>query len=115
MVALIADLELASVSPDGFFKPVPNNARKWLDQSRTTQVRSLVNAWHTSTRFNELHHVRGLLLESAGWQNDPRLIRRTIKQFLDIVPADDWFSVIEFAAAVKEDGTRFSATRRRLR
>ena len=33
IVALIADLELANVSPEGFFKPVPNNARKWLDQS----------------------------------------------------------------------------------
>jgi hypothetical protein len=107
MIALIADLELASVSADGFFKPVPNNARKWLDQSRTMQVRSLVGAWQTSTRFNELYHVRGLLIEPAGWQNDPRLIRKTVKQFLDIVPADEWFSVTEFVAAVKEQEPDF--------
>lgn len=105
LVALAADLGLAAVQEDSF-KPIPAIARKWLEQPRTAQVRSLVQAWQTSTRYNELQQVRGLILEKPS-PNDPTLLRKTIKQFLDIVPEDDWFAVEEFILTIKDEEPDF--------
>ena len=66
-----------------------------------------MNTWATSTRFNELYHVRGLTLEAAGWQNDPRLIRQTVRQTLQDAKPEDWFAVGEFVDYVKEQEPDF--------
>ena len=103
MAALAAELGLAANDPEeGFFKPIPAAARKWLDQSRTVQMHSLIQAWENTVLFNELNFVPGLVFESGSWQNDPTLIRKTIKSLLTAVPPDNWFSAAEFVALVKE-------------
>jgi Helicase conserved C-terminal domain len=107
MMALITELDLAMDSPVGIFKPIPANARRWLDQSRTKQVKSLVQAWQDSTLFNELAHLGDLVLEGASWQNDPRLIRQTIQKFLKQVSDNDWFATIELVNKVKSQEPDF--------
>jgi hypothetical protein len=107
MMTLLIELELAVDNPAGFFKPIPNNARRWLDQNRTQQMRSLIQAWQGSKRLNELHFLPGLTLEGGSWQNDPTLIRQTIKKFLKLMPENDWFSVIHFISTVKKQEPDF--------
>lgn len=107
MVALVAGLGLAAEDPDGNFKPVPVKARKWMDEPRTRQVRALAETWHTSTLFNELHYIPGLILESTSWQNDPSLIRQTIQTALKNMLLEDWFSAERFIFGIKESDPDF--------
>ena len=106
MVALAAGLGIAAESR-GFFKPVSVAARKWLDQSRSAQVRSLAEVWRESMAYNELWFTPGLKPEQAGWQNDPLLARQTVLTFLESVPAEGWWPVDSFISAVKEDEPDF--------
>lgn len=105
MVALAAELQIAATQ-DNHFKPIPATARKWLEQVRTQQVRSLVQAWQTTPKYNELQHIEGLVLEKAN-PNDPSLLRKTIQQFLDMVPEDDWFAVREVIETIKDEDPDF--------
>lgn len=105
LVALAMELGLAAVQ-DNIFKPVPAVARKWLEQPRTQQVYSLVQAWQVTTHYNELQHIQGLVLEKTN-PNDPTLLRKTIKAFLEVMPEEGWFSVEEFVEMVKEEEPDF--------
>lgn len=106
IIALIDELGLAA-DFEGRFKPIPNAARRWLEQSRTKQVETMVEAWHSNTRFNELFGVQNLIFETGSWENDPRLIRQTIKTFLSLVPPDDWFALEEFILAIQDEEPDF--------
>ncbi|MEP7287038.1 MAG: helicase-associated domain-containing protein [Chloroflexota bacterium] len=108
LVALASGLGVAAVTQDqGLFKPVAGTARRWLDMSRATQVRSLAEVWRESLIYNELWYTPGLKPEHANWQNDPLLARQTVLTFLEMVPADAWWQVETFINAVKEDEPDF--------
>lgn len=109
MVALMAGLGLVA-EQEGAIKPVPNSAKKWLEQPRTRQVKSLIQVWHTSALFNELHFIKGITLEASGWQNDPTLARQIVHSFLQSVPDDQWFAVDEMVALIKEEEPDFQRT-----
>jgi hypothetical protein len=107
MVALLAGLGLAADNEEGHFKPIPANARKWLDQPRTAQVQSIAQNWQTNAIFNELAWVAGLSLETVNWPNDPLLLKKTIETFLESFSEETWFSVGEFISTVKENEPDF--------
>ena len=107
IMGLIAGLGLASDDGDGYFKPVPQKARRWLDQPRTQQIHALADTWEASALFNELYYIPSVTLESAAWQNDPTLIRRTVKTFLQQQSETDWVSVDKLVAAIKKDDPDF--------
>src|SRR5258708_2258419 len=106
MVALAAGLGIAAEN-QGLLKPVNSAARKWLDQSRSAQVRSLAEVGRERMVYNELWFTPGLKPEQAGWQNDPLLARQTVLTFLEMVPADGWWPVDTFISAVKENEPDF--------
>ncbi|MBZ0306703.1 MAG: hypothetical protein K8I82_11605, partial [Anaerolineae bacterium] len=105
LVALAAELGLAAAQ-EGFFKPVPAVARKWLEQPRTQQVQSMVQAWQRTPHYNELQHIQGLVLEKPS-PNDPILLRKAIQRFLDTVVDEEWFLVEEFIETIKTEEPDF--------
>lgn len=106
LVTLAGSLGLAA-SERGIFKPVPSNARTWLERTRPQQVRALAEGWRASTLFNDLWHTPGLKPEDTGWRNDPLLARQTVLTFLEMVPPDDWWPVARFIEMVKADEPDF--------
>lgn len=92
LIGLASGLGVAATE-DGIFKPVPAQARRWLEETRPRQVRALAEAWRDSILFNDLWHTPGLQPEETGWRNDPLLARQTVLTFLEMVPPNDWWSV----------------------
>src|SRR5258708_17672108 len=106
MVALASGLGIAADS-QGMFRPVPANARRWLEQPRAAQVQNLAEAWRDSISYNELWFRPGVKPERGGWQNAPLLARQTVLTFLELVPGDAWWQIDTFVGAVKEDEPDF--------
>lgn len=108
MLALLETLGLVGNSEDGStFKPIPTQARKWLDQARTDQVKSLVTAWHNTPLFNELAHVSGLVLETERWPNDPTLLRLTLQTALASFDDEEWVAAAEVIETIKQEEPDF--------
>jgi hypothetical protein len=106
LVALAGSMGLAA-NQDGIFKPVPAQARRWLEDTRPRQVRALAEAWRDCTLFNDLWYVPGLQPEDTGWRNDPLLARQTVLTFLEMVPPADWWPVDELIALAKAEEPDF--------
>ncbi|MBN2305463.1 MAG: helicase-associated domain-containing protein [Anaerolineae bacterium] len=106
LIALAGGMGLASSEGDRF-KPVPANARRWLELTRPRQVRTLAEAWRDSTHFNDLWHTPGLQPEPTRWHNDPLLARQTVLVFLEVVPPEDWWPVDQLIALVKAEEPDF--------
>ncbi len=105
-VALAGSLGLAT-SEEGIFKPVPAQARRWLEETRPRQVRALAEAWRDSTLFNDLWYTPGLQPEDTGWRNDPLLARQTVLTFLEMVPPADWWPVDDLVGMIKVEEPDF--------
>lgn len=106
MINLAGSMGLAA-NEEGAFKPVPARAKSWLDDTRPRQVRALVEAWQSSTLYNELWHMPGLQPEPTGWRNDPLLARQTVLTFLEMAPPDSWWPVDELVALVHAEEPDF--------
>jgi hypothetical protein len=106
LVALAGDMGLAAAE-DAAFKPVPAQARHWLEQTRPRQVRALAEAWRASTVYNDLWHTPGLQPEDTGWRNDPLLARQTVLTFLEMAPPADWWPLDDLVALVYESEPDF--------
>ncbi len=106
IIGLAAGAGLAS-DTRGMFKPVPAQVKRWLDNTRPQQVRSLAETWRSTAAYNELWHTPGLHPEDTGWRNDPVLARQTVLTYLEMVPPDDWWSRDELVALVKESEPDF--------
>ncbi|HML21265.1 MAG TPA: helicase-associated domain-containing protein, partial [Aggregatilinea sp.] len=106
LVNLAGGMGLAA-SEGGVLKPVPTNARRWLDQGRPRQVRALAEGWRESTLYNDLWHTPGLQPEDTGWRNDPLLARQTVLTYLEMVPPNDWWEVEDLVSAVRTDDPDF--------
>ena len=107
LLGLAQDLGIAASRPDGLLKPVPSNARRWLEATRPRQVRALAEAWRAGVHFNELWHTPGLRPEDTGWANDPLLARQTVLTYLELAPPDAWWPVDELVALIKEEEPDF--------
>ncbi|MFP4320881.1 MAG: helicase-associated domain-containing protein [Anaerolineales bacterium] len=107
-IALLVSLSLelglcADEESGGFLKPVPAVARAWLDNARSAQMQTLVDAWHRTQLYNELAFVPDITLDNPVWLNDPTLMRKMLRDMLaQDVPQDDWFGVRACIAAIKE-------------
>jgi hypothetical protein len=106
LVSLAGSMGLAA-SEDGFLKPVPATARRWLEQTRPRQVRELAEAWRGSTLFNDLWHTPGLQPEDTGWRNDPLLARQTVLTFLEMAPPDLWWPLNDLVELVRAEEPDF--------
>ncbi len=106
LISLAGSMGLAA-SEDGVLRPVPSNARRWLEETRPRQVRALVEAWRDTTLFNDLWYTPGLRVEETGWRNDPLLARQTILTFLEMVPPDEWWPIGELIEMVKVEEPDF--------
>jgi hypothetical protein len=79
-------------------------AVEWLQQTREQELRSLMEAWSSSS-WNELRHTSGLICEGEGWSNDPILARAAL---LEILPRDtDWYQIGEVVQLVKRTDPDF--------
>jgi hypothetical protein len=87
------------LDPQGI--PLPEPARLFLEASRGEALAKLAAAWRESPAFNELALLPGLSLEGE-WENDPLLARRAILGFLSGVPAQTWWSLEAFVAAIRQ-------------
>ena len=79
------------------------NSQKWLDSTRSEQLKTLLDAWHTSTIYRDMWHVQGLHVDyDAGFPYDPLLGREAMVEILrQVAPANEWFAVDELIDAVK--------------
>jgi hypothetical protein len=76
----------------------------WLQRSRESQLRDLVDAWSGSA-WNDLCHTPGLVCEGDGWENDPILARTAL---LDVLPRDSsWYSIADVVALIKANDPDF--------
>jgi hypothetical protein len=78
-------------------------ARRWLEGSRSEQLKRLVQAWRKSTTYRDLWHVPGLFPEPAGWPYDPTVGRESMSEFLqEFAPRQGWWSPDAFITRIKE-------------
>ena len=93
-------INLAGLSgPDGI--PVLEDARSFLESSRSEALSNLAQAWLNSTEHNDLHHVPNLQPEGE-WTNDPLGTRRFILQLLSALPPKKWWNLSAFTADVRQ-------------
>ncbi len=77
----------------------------WLTATPARQLAMLQEAWRDDPTWNDLCRVPGLVCdERTGWhlRYDPRPGRRALLALLAHCPAEAWWSVASFVAAVKE-------------
>ncbi|MBI5959195.1 MAG: helicase-associated domain-containing protein [Chloroflexi bacterium] len=106
LTGVAGSMGIAATEGD-IYKPIPAQARRWLEDTRPKQVRILAEAWRNSTLFNDLWHTPGLKLEETGWRNDPLLARQTVLTFLEMVPPAAWWPLDELIEQVYDEEPDF--------
>ncbi|MBL8058859.1 MAG: helicase-associated domain-containing protein, partial [Anaerolineales bacterium] len=101
---LALQLKLLTGAP---LRPDPAAARPFLELTRLAQTQTLAQAWRTSTDWNDLRRLPGLIFEGQAWHNDPVQAREAILEQLASVPVGAWWSLDSFVAAVKERAPDF--------
>jgi hypothetical protein len=99
-IGVSADLIMAQ---EGRAYPKKTNLQKWLEKTRSEQVKLLLEAWHKGTVYRDLWHVQGLFPDpDAGFPYDPVIGRDAMMGFLKrLAPPNDWFGIEELCQAVK--------------
>lgn len=92
---------------EGFLKPNPPEAKRWLKATRAEQLLALQTAWRDDPDWNELWRVKSLRCEPTGWRNDPLLARKKILDHLAGCPPEQWLSLASFTSAIKESDPDF--------
>jgi len=95
--ALLGAMKLITSSE----QPVPEDAQPFLEMSRGEALAWLVRNWRTSTLFNELRLLPGIICEGA-WQNDPQAARESLLAFLSEIPEGRWWSLDSFVNGIHE-------------
>jgi hypothetical protein len=98
---VLTDLLHAAGLLDGSNQPQPEEVRAFLEAPAAEALLLLVQAWLTSPGFNELRLLPGLIFE-GNWANDALATRRTLLDLLHTLPANRWWSLSAFIAAIKE-------------
>jgi hypothetical protein len=81
-------------------------ARAFLEASRPEALQTLVKAWRTSEKINELRLMPDLLCEGQ-WSNDPRIARLYLLNLLEALPAGTWWSLDAFISRINEQQPDF--------
>lgn len=81
-----------------------SSLQKWLDSTRSNQLKVLLDAWQKSNIYRDMWHVPGLHMDhDVGFPYDPVPGRDALMEHLKkVAPASDWFAIDEFVDAVKE-------------
>ncbi|OGO64316.1 MAG: hypothetical protein A2029_16710 [Chloroflexi bacterium RBG_19FT_COMBO_47_9] len=82
-------------------QPSPEPVRMFLETSRPATLVKLVQSWKESSRFNELRLLPNLSME-GNWKNNPLQARQAVLDFLSGIPAEKWWSLSSFIAAIKQ-------------
>jgi hypothetical protein len=80
--------------------PQAEAAKKFLEASRPDALATLVEAWKTSSTFDELRLMPSIIREGE-WTNDPRTTRNTLLGFLQTLPPNQWWSLPAFLRDLK--------------
>lgn len=86
---------------DAAGQPQPDEVRHFMEAPPAEALSLLVQAWLGSATFNELRLLPGLVFEGS-WSSDVLVTRRTLMDLLSPLPADRWWSISAFIAAIKE-------------
>jgi hypothetical protein len=82
-------------------RPLADPVRETLEASRAELLMKLFQSWKNSSQFNELRLLPNLITE-GNWVNDPLRARQAVLGFLSFIPAEKWWSVASFIAAIKQ-------------
>jgi hypothetical protein len=102
LLHLLPALGLVQTLPNGLLKLDPEKVQPFLHGSPSDRLRQLAEAWRASREWNELLRLPGLHFEGQAWSNDPHSARQAILALLEAVPANQWWSLASFVAAVKD-------------
>lgn len=80
----------------------PERVQSFLQAGSSERARRLAEAWRDSREWNDLLQVPGLAFEGQAWRNDPLAARQASLKLLAQVPAERWWSLESFVAAMKE-------------
>jgi hypothetical protein len=80
--------------------PQAETVKKFLEAARTEALSLLVEAWKSSTTFDELRLLPSIICEGE-WKNDPRTTRHTLLGFLRAIPPNQWWSLPAFLRDLK--------------
>jgi hypothetical protein len=81
--------------------PLQKPVREFLEASRAKALVELVQSWMHSYQFNELRHLPDLSTE-GNWKNEPVQARQAVLGYLSGIPAETWWSLSSFIAAIKQ-------------
>ncbi len=102
LLAIGISAELIALD-DGMAQPRRNEARAWLEASRSEQIRRLAQAWLGSQAYRDMWHVPGLHPEESGWSYDAAAARGAIMSMLaDLLPPQGWVSINDLIEIIKE-------------
>jgi len=80
--------------------PVQKPVRVFLEASRAEALVGLVQSWKQNKQFDELRLLPNLRME-GNWENEPVRVRHAVLSFLSGIPAETWWSLSSFIAAIK--------------
>jgi len=80
--------------------PQAEAVKKFLEATRAEALSLLVDAWTSSTTFDELRLLPSIIC-AGEWKNDPRATRNTLLNFLHAIPPNQWWSLPAFLRDLK--------------
>lgn len=80
--------------------PQTDAVKRFLEAPRSEALAMLVEAWKSSTTFDELRLLPSIVCEGE-WTNDPCATRATLLRFLNALPPGQWWSLPAFLRDLK--------------
>lgn len=80
--------------------PQTEAVKKFLEAPRFEAMSMLVEAWKSSTTFDELRLMPSIVCEGQ-WTNSPRETRQMLLNFLEAIPPNQWWSLPAFLRDLK--------------
>ena len=80
--------------------PQAEAVKKFLEASRPDALTMLVEAWKSSTTFDELRLLPGIVCEGE-WKNSSLDTRHTLMGFINTIPQNQWWSLPAFLRDIK--------------
>jgi hypothetical protein len=80
--------------------PQAEAVKAFLEAPRTEALSQLVEAWKTSSTFDELRLLPSIVCEGE-WKNDPRETRSVLLNFIHAIPPNQWWSLPAFLRDLK--------------
>ncbi len=85
----------------------PENIGHFLQSPRHGALALLQETWRSSSEWNELSQIPGLISPVGDWPNDPREGRRAALALIDTLPSNTWWSLSSFVDSVYEQDPGF--------